>query len=230
MVFFFMFESLNLVDLKDLQGCKVLRQHSSTRPEIFLVKHDGVQLIVKNFSRNKFLFRNTIGRFLVWRESKAYRKLGALKGIPRMYKVVDGLALLIEAIQGRTLEHITEKKDLPLDFFPMLRNLISECHKRGQAHCDIKKSANIIFGNDNLPYIIDWGASINIRECSCFPLSCFFNLFVIDDYKAITKLKLRLDPESVGFEEKKWYFKHYFMENHIRTIRDGLRALLKKIA
>ena len=229
-MFSFMFKAFNLINLKAVQEGKVLRQYSSTRPEIYLVKHCGVRAIVKDFSKNRFLFRNIIGRFLVWRETKAYKKLGTLKGIPRMYKVVDGLALVIEAIPGRTLEDITEKEDLPPDFFPMLRDLVSECHERGQAHCDIKKSANIILGNDNLPYIIDWGASINIREFLYFPFSSIFNLFIIDDYKAITKLKLRLDPEAVSFEEKNWYFKCHLLENRIRGIRNALRRLLKKIA
>jgi len=86
-----MFESLTLSELPQRE-CGVLRASSSTRPILWRIEENGRQAVVKDFSVNGFLFRNVIGRFLIWREEKAYRRLRGLKGVPIFYRVIDGLA------------------------------------------------------------------------------------------------------------------------------------------
>ncbi|MBU1904416.1 MAG: hypothetical protein KJ573_12600, partial [Proteobacteria bacterium] len=100
-----MFDTLKLSELS-ANNAGILRGPSSTRPTIWIVEENGIRAVVKDFSTNKFLFRNTVGRFLVWREGKAYKKLRGIRGVPVLYRVVDGLALVIEEIQGRNLENL----------------------------------------------------------------------------------------------------------------------------
>ena len=61
---------------------KIFRKPTSTRPAIWLLEEDGKRAIMKDFSPNRFLYRNFVGRFLLWREEKAYRKLEGIQGIP----------------------------------------------------------------------------------------------------------------------------------------------------
>ena len=98
-----MFETLKLCDLPGKQ-CGVLRRPSNTRPTIWIVEENGMRAVVKDFSANRFLFRNTVGRFLVWRERRAYGKLKNLRGVPDLYRVIDGLALVIEKIPASNAE------------------------------------------------------------------------------------------------------------------------------
>ena len=103
-----MFDELKLSDLPKRQ-CGIVRTPSSTRPAIRVVEENGVRAVVKDYSANRFVFRNIVGRFLVWRESKAFRKLKGLKGVPTLYRVIDGLALVIEEIPGRSLENLEKE-------------------------------------------------------------------------------------------------------------------------
>ena len=224
-----MFESLTRASLPQ-KNHGVLRGPSSTRPALWRVEENGRHAIVKDFSANGFLFRNTVGRFLVWRESKAFRTLGSLRGIPTLYRVVDGLALVLEEIPGINLEQLEKQGNVPETFFDDLKNLVDMVHKKGLAHCDLKRAANTLLGHDGLPYLVDWGASISEREFGFSLLHLIYRRFLLDDYLAITKLKLRFVPESLTRAEIERYHRRSKSEKLVRALRDRLRELLQKLA
>ncbi len=224
-----MFESLKLSELPERQ-CGILRKPSNTRPTIWVVEEKGMRAVVKDFSTSKFLFRNSVGRFLVWRESKAYGKMKDLAGIPKLYRVIDGLALVAEEISGRNLEELEDKMEIPQSFFDALKDLVAGFHKRGLAHCDLKRAPNTLLGDNGLPYIVDWGASISEKEFRLFPLNLVYRRFLRDDYVAIIKMKLRHTPGSVTQKEKDFYGYRSGPEKMLRGIRDRLRRILQKIA
>jgi len=221
-------ESLKLSSLPE-NHCGILRHSSNTRPVIWIVEENGVRVVVKDFSNSKFLYRNIIGRFLIWRESKAYKKLQGLKGVPTCYSVIDGLALALEEIPSQPLKKHNKNIKLPGTFFDDLKNIVDSFHNRGFAHCDLKNGANVLVGHNGLPYIVDWSASISEKECRFFPLNRIYLRFVLDDYFAIIKLKMRYVPETLTLEEKRQYAQRSRMERGVRGIRDRLRKIFKKI-
>jgi RIO-like serine/threonine protein kinase len=224
-----MFESLKISDLPT-QNLGVLREPSTTRPTLWLVKENGMRAVVKDYSSNRFLYRNIIGRFLLWRERKAYRRLKGLKGIPSCYRVIDGLALVIEEIPGRDIEGLENEEELSEEFFNQLQEVVQKVHSRGLAHCDLKRAPNTLLGHDGRPYLVDWSASISKREFRFFPLKLIYQRFLQDDLNAITKLKLRHCPQSVSPEEARRYFHRSKTEEMIRFVRDKLRNWLQRIA
>ena len=224
-----MFESLTLSDLPR-RKCGILRRPSGTRPAIWVVEEDGVRAIVKDFSTSRFLFRNTAGRFLIWREARAYERMKDLEGVPALYRVIDGLALIIEEISGSSIEDLEDRVKVPETFFRDLNDLVSRIHERGLAHCDLKRAPNTLVGARWQPFIIDWGASISEKEFRPFPLNLIYRRFLRDDYVAIVKMKLRHRPEKVTQEEKDIYYRRSRPERLMRSIRDRLRRVLKRIA
>lgn len=224
-----MFESLKISDLPT-QNLRVLREPSSTRPTLWLVEENGMRAVVKDYSSNRFLYRNIIGRFLLWRERKAYRRLKGLKGIPTCYRVIDGLALVIEEIPGRNIEGLENEGGLSEEFFNQLQEVVQKVHSRGLAHCDLKRAPNTLLGHDGRPYLVDWSASISKREFRFFPLDLIYQRFLQDDLNAITKMKLRHCPQSVSPEEARRYFHRSKTEERIRSVRDKLRNWLQRIA
>jgi serine/threonine protein kinase len=224
-----MFDDLKLSDLPGRQ-ISILREPTSTRPAIRLVSDGTRRAIVKDYSANKFIYRNVVGRFLIWREAKAYRRVRGLKGIPALYRVIDGLALLLETIPGKDLETLQGKQRLDSAFFEALKDLVDRCHGRGVAHCDLKRAPNTILGDDGRPYIVDWSASICASEFRLFPLTRIYERFLRDDYLAIVKLRLNYSPESVTAEEERAYYQRSWAEKAVRNARDRVREMLQKIA
>lgn len=224
-----MFEHLTLSDLP-ARSRAVLRERSSTRPVLWLVEENGAEAVVKDFSRNGFLFRNTIGRFLVWREEKAYRKLKGLTGVPSLYRVICGFALVMERIHGESLENLEERKKLPKGYFDDLERIMAAVHGRGVAHCDLKRAPNLLLGSDGKPHVVDWSAAVSRRELPIFPLNLIYRRFLQDDLRAITKMQLRHCPEAISPERLAEYYRRSRAEILIRRIRDAMRELLKKVA
>jgi len=108
-----MFRWLTIKNLSEKQ-IGILRQPTNTRPIIRLVEDNGVQGVVKDFSVNGFIYRNLIGRFLLWRESCVYQRLEGIKGIPAFYRKISGLALVVSKAPGKDLEHLSEVESLNL--------------------------------------------------------------------------------------------------------------------
>ncbi|GIT35333.1 MAG: hypothetical protein Ct9H300mP4_16520 [Gammaproteobacteria bacterium] len=66
-------------------------------------------------------------------------------------------SLILEFIEGdsyRKKEHILENRD---QFFSHLLSLILSIHDAGVTHGDLKRKDNILIGDKNQPYLIDFG-------------------------------------------------------------------------
>ncbi|MBN1105647.1 MAG: hypothetical protein JXL84_19720 [Deltaproteobacteria bacterium] len=224
-----MFESLQLAHRSSLQR-GVLRGPTSTRPVLWVAEEDGVEAVVKDYSPNGFFYRNLIGRFLVWREQKAYRRLKGLEGVPSLLRVIDGQALVLQRIDGENLENLETRRKLPRSFFDELESLVREVHRRGLVHCDLKRAPNILVGRDGKPYILDWSASVFRHEFPFFPLNRIYERLLSDDFNAVTKVQLRHCPEEVSAERKRNYFARGPAEVFVRSLRDRGRELLKRVA
>lgn len=224
-----MLKALKLSDLHQSRY-RILRGPSGTRPTLWSAEENGSRAVIKDFSSNGFIFRNIVGRFLIWREKRAYCKLRGLRGIPRYYHVIGGLAIVLEEISGRNLEDLEGEKRLEEAFFNDLQRLVVSVHARGLAHCDLKRASNTLMGDDSRPYIVDWSASVSEREFRFFPLNVIYRRFLMDDFNAITKIKLRHIPDRVTPEEKRRYYYRSKGEKLIRAVRDRLRELLQKVA
>ena len=224
-----MFENLSHSDIS-INRCSVVRKATSTGPVIWRMEDNGHTAIVKDFRQNGFIYRNIIGRFLIWREAKAYRRLKGLKGVPDFYGSIGGIVLVVEEIGGTDIEKLEVISSLSDTFYQELKNLIKEIHKRGLAHCDLKRAPNIMLGNDGKPYIVDWASAISKREFRFFPMNLIYERFIIDDLNAVTKLKLKYQPEKVSQEDKDLYMKRGRLERLVRTVKDWFKDTLKKIA
>jgi RIO-like serine/threonine protein kinase len=195
-----------------------------------VVEENGQRAVVKDYSVNGFFYRNVIGRFLVWREHKAYRRLKGLKGVPAFYRVIGGLALVVEKIPGRDVEGLEKERGLSADFFKDLKALVARVHSRGLAHCDLKRAPNIFLGEDGKAYILDWSAAISEGEFRFFPANRIYKRFLLDDFNAVIKVQLRHCPDEISPAEKQRYEQRSRAERFLRAVRDRLRELLKRLA
>ena len=89
--------------------------------------------------------------------------------------------------------------------------------------------ANILLGDDQRPYIVDWSAAIMEREFRFYPLNLIYRRFIQDDVNAVVKLELRHHPEDIAPGAMLIYTYRSRPEKLIRAMRDRARDLLQRL-
>jgi serine/threonine protein kinase len=131
-------------------------------PVIRLVPHDGGLAVLKDFRARNPLTRSMLGPLLVRREHAILRHLEGIPGIPRTFGTLDGRALLIEYIPGRTLGKF-KPGDLPDSVFQDLEATLAAVHARGVVHLDLRQKKNVLIADaDRRPHIIDFANAVRV--------------------------------------------------------------------
>jgi predicted Ser/Thr protein kinase len=173
------------------------------KPDLSLVKAEGRTLMVKDVREKPFIFRWTLGLWLIRKEWKIYLRLKGIQGIPDGVVRIDRFAFAMEFVEGRPIER---QETLAPAFFPDLERMLKEIHGRGVVHLDLRHKGNILVSEEGKPYLIDFNSSISFREKG-FLRRFLFPLLRWVDYGGFLKLKERvslslLTPEEIAFLRK----------------------------
>ena len=151
----------------------------------------------------------TISPRLVRREFDVLRHLEGIPGIPRAYAVVEKRALVLEFIEGRTLNKF-KAGELPDRVFDRLCQTVRAMHARGVVHLDLRQRKNILVEGDR-PWIIDFANALRGRLATKFSGV---------DESALLKWKQRNWPHLVTEEDREALKKHRFLRKFwIFTLR-----------
>ncbi len=97
-----------------------------------------------------------IGRFLMKREVRLFRRVRAVTGVPPLLGTWDRTGLVHDYVEGGPLG----RRDRPDDeFFPRLQEILEAMHAHGVAYVDLEKPENVLLGDDGRPYLIDFQIS-----------------------------------------------------------------------
>lgn len=220
---------LEAINRKNLPHLKTIYPGKNAQADIWLTKIDKQLVAVKDYHSRGLLFKLLFGRWLIRHEFEIYKKLQGIRGIPKVYKLLDKDAFILEYIEGKDCSNF-EKGNLPKEFFNKLKALIDEIHTYGVVHCDLKKRRNIIITNEYQPYLVDFAAGFTKGRRFNFIRNWFYKQFYQDDLNAIAKLKKKLSPHLLTQEEEKNLYKRVFLENEVRFIRNHIRRWIKRLA
>lgn len=134
------------------------RGRSMAQGDIWLVDRPEGTLVIKDISRQPWIWRILLGRRSLDREDRMLRRLQSLPGIPKYFGRIDADAICMEYLQADRLPH---RKDstLNLAFFEQLKSTVKKMHERGVAHGDLRRK-NILVCENQRPYIIDFTTAV----------------------------------------------------------------------
>ncbi len=101
-----------------------------------------------------------IGRLLIRHESRLYALVDGIDGIPKFVGRWGDNAFAHAFIPGHQL---TRNEFVNDEFFDRLSDLIYELHRRDVAYVDMEKAENVLVGEDDRPYLIDFQISWHLR-------------------------------------------------------------------
>ena len=167
------------------------------KPSLYRVQAKGKPLMVKDVQSRLFLFRWTVGLWLIHREWKIYSRLAGIKGIPKPVARIDRFAFTVEFIPGRPIQR---GETLSSAFFHELEQVLEKVHSRGVVHLDLRHKGNILISEKDEPFLIDFNSSFAFKEKGFFRRYLFPFLRRVDN-GGLLKLKQRVCPSSMTPEE-----------------------------
>lgn len=204
---------------------RVLRPAERARPDVRLIRLDGRLCVLKDYGKDAPLFKRILGSFLVWREAVAYRRAAGVPGVPALIGTVGRCGLVTEYVEATEATSADPALFTP-EFFAALERTISDLHRKGVVHGDLKKLENILVTPDGRPALIDFTAAFVTGSS---PLSAaVFPWIADDDARAIVKLKLRCAPHLATEEECRFLQERSAIERAFRWSRRYVRYVVKR--
>lgn len=194
--------TLAQLTLEDLHHAVVHRYVAGggSRPAVLVVQGSDGEAVLKDYNRCDRLFSALVGPLLVWRETRALAQLEGTQGVPRLIRRLGSRAFLMEYLRGADRSRKQAVTAQP-EFFERLRLLVDHIHARGVAHCDMRRSGNILVDSMGQPYLVDFVSCAFLRPW-WHPLGWLFPLLCQADRDAIIKLKHRAAPELLTEAER----------------------------
>jgi tRNA A-37 threonylcarbamoyl transferase component Bud32 len=217
-------------ELIKLNPILINRANSFSQADIFKIEYRGTKVILKDFSMRPWIYRVTLGRYILKREVRALKLLEEIPNVPSFLGMVDKNAFLMEMVTGNRLPR-KDVKPPSLKAFTTMQSVIKTIHNLGVTHNDIRRT-NIILDHDDTPYLIDFATAffrfsstgtVNTLRDAIFTRCCH-----IDTIK-ILKLKKYYYTDSLTLDEE-MLFKSYPLLMKIAEVwrKSIYRPLLKQ--
>lgn len=123
------------------------------KADVSVTRVRGQRFILKDFSRKGFWERNLIGRIIIGRESRAYRLLAGIDGLPGRFKRLGPFSLAMEYLGGRDLGGF-KRHEIGPGVVLQFERILNDLHERGWVHLDLQRRSNILLVNDRV-YVVD---------------------------------------------------------------------------
>src|SRR5262245_66040454 len=90
-------------ELSRLSVRPLSRARNRTKADVVLVPWEGTGIVVKDFRERSAIVRETIGRFSIARECRAYTRLTGVPGVPSFLGRIDAHAFAVAFVPGKAL-------------------------------------------------------------------------------------------------------------------------------
>lgn len=169
-------------------------------------------------------------RYLSKREQVFYHRLQGVRGIPDIHPFTGPNFLLHAFIPGDNLQ---KRREVDQRFFDELVRLVVATHERGVASADLSKKANVIVGDDGLPYLIDFQISMGLQRPTgpfARAANALTRQLMAEDLYHVYKHKRRLRPDLLrDWERPLAYRKSLYSRLHRVVLGKPYLALKRRV-
>ena len=192
---------------------------------------EGDRWVEKDFSRNPWIVRNTVGRFLIWRECWILRRLAKTDIVPGGVRRLGAFALREDFLPGFTLRDTAcgaytlnfydpakavgvppemLREPVPRSFFAALEEGVQAVHAAGFVHLDLHNARNVMVGPDWKPVLIDWQSALPTFWMPHFLRHALERIDLAGVYKFWNKFR----PGELSAEQLRFLDRSRFVRNH----------------
>jgi len=167
-----------------------------TKADVLLYRLDELEVAVKDYGPRGFLVRNTLGRLLLRRETRAYRAASGLPGLPRFLGRPGPFRLALQRVDAEPLADLHDRR-FDDAFFDRLQHRVDGLHARGIALGDLHHR-DVLVAADGSIYIVDLAmAWVAGERAGAFRRAIFRRLAVLDRV-AVARMRARWTGRDVN--------------------------------
>ena len=179
-----------------------------------------VRLVVKRAADG--VLTGWFHRLMLRREARVYERMADVSGVPHSPGMLDDTWLLLDYIDGRSLQEVRYELRDHDAFYARLLQVLHDFHEAGVAHGDLKRKDNVLVTADEHPVVIDFGTAV--RRDGGIVDRLMFRLVRRFDYNAWIKVKYTRDYSAISEEDQRWY-RPTIVEDGFRLIRRFWRTV-----
>ncbi len=182
--------------LREVHPVRRIAGRNLTKADILVYRLGDREVALKDYGARPFWLRNTIGRLLVRRESKAYAAAAGLEGLPRWLGRVGPFAFALEWVPGTSLAEARGQRVDPA-VFDRLDSILDRLHERGIALGDLHHR-DVIVGVDGRVSVVDLATAVVLGTRPGRLAVRLFRRMAEQDRVALARLRAR----AVGEDEE----------------------------
>jgi hypothetical protein len=160
-----------------------------TKAEILVYRASSGEIALKHYASRPWVVRNTLGRWFVGRECRAYEAAGPAPGLPRFRGRRGPFALAVDWIHASPLADRKPGTVEP-ECFDRLSEIVCGLHARGVALADLNYR-DVLLAPDGSVYVIDLAAACVLGPRPGRLRRRAFDRFRAADRFAIARLRVR---------------------------------------
>jgi hypothetical protein len=181
-------------------GVRPLKRGERDKADLLEVDLGSGPLVIKDFGPKAWWVR-WLGRLQIWREVRAYRALGAMRGVPRMLGRVDAYAVAFEKVDGRPLGYAPDRTTEGPAKLRQLREILDRIHAAGVVHWDLRARENVLADRRGEVFVVDFASAVRLRPGG-WAHRLLFDRFRLIDESAYLKWKRILEAGPYTAEER----------------------------
>jgi len=144
---------LDLESVSGIEPVRTIEGRNQTKADVLFFDLGDRRVAVKSYAPRNSLVRNTLGRWLIRRESAAYEAAAGVDGLPAFLGRMGSYALATEWVDAVPLK---ARLGAQLDdvLFDRLESIISDLHSRGVALADLHHR-DVLLADDGRLFVVD---------------------------------------------------------------------------
>jgi hypothetical protein len=176
-----------------------LREDRPYNADLLVVDIGEGPMVVKDFAPKPWWVR-LMGWILISHECRAYRRLGAMRGVPAFVGRVDRYALAMEKIEGVQLTTSPDRYEEGEQYLREFAKILDRFEERGFLHLDLRGRQNVLLKDDGELVVLDLAGAFWFRPGG-FLHRMFSPLISWNHDNTLAKWKVLLAPDTLSEED-----------------------------
>jgi hypothetical protein len=181
--------------LAGVEPVNTIEGRNQTKADVLFFELGDRRVAVKSYTPRNLLVRNTVGRWLIRRETAAYEAAAGVDGLPAFLGRLGAHALATEWVDAVPLKvHHGARLDDAL--FDRLESIVEELHRRGVALADLHHR-DVLLGEDGRLFVVDLATAWVLGRRPGFVRRRLFERFRESDRVNLARMRARFTGGDV---------------------------------